>query len=209
MSASSPAPTGLPTEYTNLLNDLNRTIHRERPRDILQFCANWFNKRLEEQRIELIHHSSYDPRTFPPSPISVIGKGVNLGCRFRGTTNKCSSVTDRNNLRRAFRSHVTSLSRTASSILLNLKHADTTTDFFKATPSSIPHKSLFLKPGSQSYRRFPAELQPQQENQCKRRIPRPSNVPSNPSYIRWSPKDFSTRGPHPFCNQCKSPLQKP
>ena len=68
MSAPPPSPssqTGLPTEYINLLNDLNRVMHRERPRDILQFCANWFNKRLEEQRIELIHHSSYDPRTPP------------------------------------------------------------------------------------------------------------------------------------------------
>ena len=55
--------TGLPTEYTNLLNDLNQSILRKRPQDILQFCANWFNQRLEEQRIELIHHSSYDPRT--------------------------------------------------------------------------------------------------------------------------------------------------
>lgn len=63
MSAPSSSSTGLPTEYTNLLNELNRTIHRERPRDILQFCANWFNKRLEEQRIELINHSSMDPRT--------------------------------------------------------------------------------------------------------------------------------------------------
>jgi cAMP-dependent protein kinase regulator len=56
---------GLPAEYTSLLNDLNRTIYREKPRDVLQFCANWFNKRLEEQRTELIHHSSLDPRIFP------------------------------------------------------------------------------------------------------------------------------------------------
>src|SRR5579859_1112969 len=58
---------GLPAEYTSLLNDLNRTIYREKPRDVLQFCANWFNKRLEEQRTELMHHSSLDPRTFPQS----------------------------------------------------------------------------------------------------------------------------------------------
>jgi cAMP-dependent protein kinase regulator len=63
MSAPTSSQTTLPTEYTTLLNELNRTIHRERPRDILQFCANWFNKRLEEQRVELINHSSYDPRT--------------------------------------------------------------------------------------------------------------------------------------------------
>ena len=74
LSTSTPSQSGLPSEYVSLLNDLNRAIHRERPRDILQFCANWFNKKLEDQRIELIHHSSYDPRMPPltsPRPFSL------------------------------------------------------------------------------------------------------------------------------------------
>ncbi|SPC68076.1 probable cAMP-dependent protein kinase type II regulatory chain [Ustilago sp. UG-2017b] len=40
----------LPSHYTALLNDLNRDVARARPEDPLQFCANWFNSKLEEQR---------------------------------------------------------------------------------------------------------------------------------------------------------------
>ncbi|PWN27692.1 camp-dependent protein kinase regulatory subunit [Jaminaea rosea] len=40
----------LPAEYTHLLNDLNRDVMRAAPSDPLQFCANWFNARLEQQR---------------------------------------------------------------------------------------------------------------------------------------------------------------
>jgi len=65
MSSYSSSQSTLPAEYTALLNDLNRTIHRERPRDVLQFCANWFNKRLEDQRTDLLHGNSLDPRRAP------------------------------------------------------------------------------------------------------------------------------------------------
>jgi cAMP-dependent protein kinase regulator len=40
----------LPKEYVNELNELNKEIQRQSPQDILQFCANYFLKRLEEQR---------------------------------------------------------------------------------------------------------------------------------------------------------------
>ncbi|KAJ9477261.1 cAMP-dependent protein kinase regulatory subunit [Pseudozyma hubeiensis] len=40
----------LPANYTALVNDLNRDVARARPSDPLQFCANWFNAKLEEQR---------------------------------------------------------------------------------------------------------------------------------------------------------------
>lgn len=40
----------LPAEYTHLLNDLNRDVMRAAPSDPLQFCASWFNAKLEEQR---------------------------------------------------------------------------------------------------------------------------------------------------------------
>ncbi|KEI36747.1 uncharacterized protein L969DRAFT_97143 [Mixia osmundae IAM 14324] len=36
--------------YSSILNDLNRDVARNQPADIWQFCANWFNARLEEQR---------------------------------------------------------------------------------------------------------------------------------------------------------------
>ena len=51
----------LPHTYTNELNTLNREILKSQPTDILQFCANFFNKRLESQRTEhllLLNHSS-------------------------------------------------------------------------------------------------------------------------------------------------------
>lgn len=36
--------------YNSILNDLNRDVARAKPTDPLQFCANWFSARLEEQR---------------------------------------------------------------------------------------------------------------------------------------------------------------
>lgn len=40
----------VPANYTSLVNDLSRDLARSRPQDPLQFCANWFNFKLEEQR---------------------------------------------------------------------------------------------------------------------------------------------------------------
>jgi cAMP-dependent protein kinase regulator len=39
--------------YEQLIEDLTRDVHRAQPRDPLQYCANWFQSRLEEQRIRL------------------------------------------------------------------------------------------------------------------------------------------------------------
>ena len=36
--------------FESLLADLTRDVHRAQPKDVLQFCANWFQSRLEEQR---------------------------------------------------------------------------------------------------------------------------------------------------------------
>ncbi|KAK7049657.1 hypothetical protein VNI00_005688 [Paramarasmius palmivorus] len=36
--------------FDSLVADLTRDVHRVQPRDALQFCANWFQTRLEEQR---------------------------------------------------------------------------------------------------------------------------------------------------------------
>ncbi|MCJ1300227.1 hypothetical protein MMC08_003022 [Hypocenomyce scalaris] len=51
----------LPPTYTNELNTLNRELLKSQPSDILQFCANFFNRRLESQRAEYLlslKHSS-------------------------------------------------------------------------------------------------------------------------------------------------------
>lgn len=44
----------LPPTYTNELNTLNRQILKSQPSDVLQFCANFFNRRLESQRAEFL-----------------------------------------------------------------------------------------------------------------------------------------------------------
>ncbi|MCJ1399287.1 hypothetical protein MMC11_002489 [Xylographa trunciseda] len=44
----------LPSSYTNELNTLNREILKSQPQDVLQFCANFFNRRLESQRHEFL-----------------------------------------------------------------------------------------------------------------------------------------------------------
>lgn len=52
----------LPTEYSALLNDLNRDVLRAQPTDPLQFCASWFFSRLEQER-----SSTRRPSTSPPA----------------------------------------------------------------------------------------------------------------------------------------------
>ncbi|BGP16650.1 hypothetical protein JCM10213_000434 [Rhodosporidiobolus nylandii] len=41
----------LPSSYSAILSDLNREVLRAQPSDPLQFCANWFNQRLEQERV--------------------------------------------------------------------------------------------------------------------------------------------------------------
>ena len=36
--------------FDSLIADLTRDVHRAQPKDTLQFCTNWFQRRLEEQR---------------------------------------------------------------------------------------------------------------------------------------------------------------
>jgi cAMP-dependent protein kinase regulator len=44
----------LPVSYQNEIKALEREILAQKPKDILQFCANFFNRRLESQRTEFI-----------------------------------------------------------------------------------------------------------------------------------------------------------
>lgn len=37
-------------EYQVVLNELNKAVHENQPDDVLQFCANFFIKRLEHER---------------------------------------------------------------------------------------------------------------------------------------------------------------
>lgn len=40
-------------EYTQLLTELHTDYCRDQPEDVLQYCANFFNRKLEEQRAVL------------------------------------------------------------------------------------------------------------------------------------------------------------
>lgn len=37
------------TTWTDLLNELNRDVARDRPRDVVQWGANWFQNRLSKE----------------------------------------------------------------------------------------------------------------------------------------------------------------
>lgn len=75
--------------FDSLVADLTRDVYRVQPKDALQFCANWFQSRLEEQRtrtrdaLALRGHSSTQdqlpadfyvdtlaPRNVTPTPVS-------------------------------------------------------------------------------------------------------------------------------------------
>src|SRR5437763_1277077 len=79
----------LPSTYLNELKSLDREILKSQPSDILQFCANFFSRRLESQRAEFLlalqhpmsglgtnNKSSLPESTFPGmNPFSANGGG--------------------------------------------------------------------------------------------------------------------------------------
>lgn len=40
----------LPSDYSNEIRALDREVLKHKPNDLLQFCANFFLRRLESQR---------------------------------------------------------------------------------------------------------------------------------------------------------------
>src|SRR6266702_110370 len=64
--------------FDTLIADLTRDVHRVQPKDVLQFCATWFQSRLEEQRTRtrdaLAHRPSLaanlPPNHFIDTPIA-------------------------------------------------------------------------------------------------------------------------------------------
>ncbi|KAI8377997.1 camp-dependent protein kinase regulatory subunit [Radiomyces spectabilis] len=55
-------------EYTQLLTDLHNQYCRDQPEDILQYCANFFNRKLEEQRTAMRDQrpTFFDAQEFHP-----------------------------------------------------------------------------------------------------------------------------------------------
>ena len=84
----------LPSDYTNEINALNRSVAQEKPADILQFCANFFHRRLEAQRAEFLLAAHRTPHgamesSFPGSnPFSTAASTPSaLGQGKSGTAN--------------------------------------------------------------------------------------------------------------------------
>lgn len=59
----------LPSAYLKEIESLNREVLKTAPTDILQFCANYFNRRLESERAQFLLSATKDPKmsgsTFP------------------------------------------------------------------------------------------------------------------------------------------------
>ncbi|ORZ14398.1 cyclic nucleotide-binding-like protein [Lobosporangium transversale] len=75
-SSQSPIHRSLPQAYAEILNDLNQKVIAAQPQDVLQFCANYFNSKLEEQRVRFLatgedsyhaHILSFLPPVPPPT----------------------------------------------------------------------------------------------------------------------------------------------
>lgn len=61
---------GYVDEYTQLLTDLHQEYCRDAPVDVVQYCADFFNKKLAEQRCQLRdqrHHSMSNGKRSPSS----------------------------------------------------------------------------------------------------------------------------------------------
>ncbi|KAF9975474.1 hypothetical protein BGZ73_000875 [Actinomortierella ambigua] len=61
-STQSPIHRTLPQAYVEILNDLNQKVMSAQPQDVLQFCANYFNQKLEEQRTRLLQQVRLTPQ---------------------------------------------------------------------------------------------------------------------------------------------------
>jgi cAMP-dependent protein kinase regulator len=61
----------LPKEYVDEINVLNREVVKKQPQDVIQFCANYFNARLEEHRKQLL--------TAKSSTLARIDEGASSG----------------------------------------------------------------------------------------------------------------------------------
>ncbi|KAF9942130.1 hypothetical protein BGZ65_009280 [Modicella reniformis] len=61
-SSQSPIHRSLPPAYAEILNDLNQKVIAAQPQDVWQFCANYFNQKLEEQRVRFLATARNTPQ---------------------------------------------------------------------------------------------------------------------------------------------------
>jgi cAMP-dependent protein kinase regulator len=45
-------------EYTQLLTELHNQYCQDQPEDVLQYCANFFNQKLQHERHLLLNHQT-------------------------------------------------------------------------------------------------------------------------------------------------------
>ena len=76
----------LPSAYLKEIESLNREVLKTAPTDILQFCANYFNRRLESERAQFLWTATKDPKmsgsTFPGrlgTNANPFGDGISAG----------------------------------------------------------------------------------------------------------------------------------
>ncbi|BEJ14261.1 hypothetical protein CspHIS471_0400280 [Cutaneotrichosporon sp. HIS471] len=80
MSGASASP-----QYQNILNDLNRDVARQQPSDLLQFCADWFQDKLRDERTsstsgEVVNFAKGPGETSPRSELlDPTDRGSNRG----------------------------------------------------------------------------------------------------------------------------------
>ena len=77
--------------FDTLVDDLTRDVHRAQPKDALQFCANWFQSRLEEQRArtrDILAQRSYSVTGSVPkdiyvdTPLDTVGNSTAMQSSF-------------------------------------------------------------------------------------------------------------------------------
>lgn len=75
-SADSHSPP-LPAGYTHEIAALEREVHKQQPVDVLQFCANHFQRRLESQRHEFLLAQQHSTSTKGPGMAESTFPGTN------------------------------------------------------------------------------------------------------------------------------------
>lgn len=78
-------------DYSAILNDLNRDVLRQRPTDILQFCADWFQTRLRDHRRVL--SQGQDAATTTPTSTSSASRLQNVNPFGAVSASSSASVT--------------------------------------------------------------------------------------------------------------------
>ncbi len=87
----------LPLSYQNEINALNRELLKAEPTDILQFCANHFNRRLEYQRAEFLLGQGAGSKAGGSKMAETAFPGTNPfgnGNQFGGGTRGVSSIEE-------------------------------------------------------------------------------------------------------------------